>query len=192
MAESRLPHLIARSVTALVVIAFNLTVTAAWCQEHSDNEPMRVSHRPPESQLIPPPGTLMPIKVQLPKNAEVNTKVRLIGSRDGRFMDIAFPMGQFEEGSRPTFTIEIPAPTAAMTYNFIVHQPNGDLLLSEKFLIKRQCLVPTPASGQDDPPKEYKEQVSSLIAQARALERDNINLETALKLLDGLKKDLSE
>ena len=133
----------------------------------------------------------MPIRVRLSNSSDVATKIRLVGSRDGRFMDIAFPMGQFDESSQPVFTIDIPAPSVAMTYQFIVHQPNGDLTLSDKFLLKRSC-VQKAQEPQSEEPQEYRAQVVSLIGQARSLEKDNTNLEAAIKLLESLKKDLSE
>jgi len=146
-----------------------------------------------ESHELPPAGRLMPIAVQLENSSDVDIKIRLVGSRDGRFMDIAFPMGVLNTSDRPTYTIQIPAPVAAMTYQFITHQRSGDLTLSDKFTIKRTCIQNFKAEiSEGSPSAEYRKGMVSLVAKARSLERDTHNLETAIKLLDALKKDIPE
>ena len=135
----------------------------------------------------------MPVSVQLENSSDVDVKIRLVGSRDGRFMDIAFPMGVLNETDRPTYTIQLPAPVAAMTYQFVIHQKSGDLSLTDKFIVKRNCVqnykVEVPESL---PSAEFRKEVANLVAKARSLERDTHNLETAIKLIDTLKKDIPE
>jgi hypothetical protein len=154
---------------------------------------VRLQHQPTETHQLPQAGTLIPISVTLANSSDVDIKIRLVGSRDGRFMDIAFPMGVLNATDRPTYTINIPAPVAAMSYQFVVHQKSGDLTLSDKFIVKRNCVqnfkVEVPESI---PSAEYRKEVASLVAKARSLERDTRNLETAIKLLDSLKRDISE
>jgi hypothetical protein len=135
----------------------------------------------------------MPVSVQLENASDVDIKIRLVGSRDGRFMDIAFPMGVLNMSDRPTYTIQIPAPTAAMTYQFIVHQRSGDLTLSEKFTVKRNCIQNFRVDVPENlPSAEYRKEVATLVSQARSLERDTQNLDTALKLLEALRQDLPD
>lgn len=135
----------------------------------------------------------MPIAVQLENSSDVDIKIRLVGSRDGRFMDIAFPMGILNASDRPTYTIQIPSPVAAMTYQFITHQRSGDLTLSDKFTVKRNCVQNFKVEVPEGiPSAEYRKQMAGLVAQARSLERDTQNLDTAIKLLDALKKDIPE
>lgn len=154
---------------------------------------VRLKHQPVETHQLPAAGTLIPISVQLENSSDVDIKIRLVGSRDGRFMDIAFPMGVLNETDRPTYTLQIPAPVAAMTYQFVIHQKSGDLSLTDKFIVKRNCVqnytVEVPESL---PSAEFRKEVANLVAKARSLERDTHNLETALKLLDALKKDIPE
>jgi hypothetical protein len=154
---------------------------------------VRIQHRPLDVAQLPAAGTLMPISLQLENSSEVDTKIRLVGSRDGRFMDIAFPMGVLNMSDRPTFTINVPAPTALMTYQFIVHQPNGELSLSPKFTIQRSCIqnfrVDIP---EGEPSSQYRKEIATLMAKARSLERDTARLETAIKLVEALKRDLPE
>ncbi len=157
------------------------------------NPSVRLKHQPVETHRLPAAGTLLPISVQLENSSDVDIKIRLVGSRDGRFMDIAFPMGVLNETDRPTYTIQLPAPVAAMTYQFVIHQKSGDLSLTDKFIVKRNCVqnykVEVPESL---PSAEFRKEVANLVAKARSLERDTHNLETSIKLLDALKKDIPE
>ena len=42
------------------------------------------------------------------------------------------------------------------------------------------------------PSAVFRKEVANLVAKARSLERDTHNLETAIKLIDALKKDIPE
>jgi len=59
--------------------------------------------------------------------------------------------------------------------------------------VKRNCVqnykVEVPESL---PSAGFRKEVANLVAKARSLERDTHNLETAIKLLDALKKDIPE
>jgi hypothetical protein len=155
--------------------------------------PVILQHKPMESHQLPPAGTLIPISVSLANSSDVDIKIRLVGSRDGRFMDIAFPMGVLNETDRPTYRVNIPAPVAAMTYQFVVHQKSGDLTLTQKYIIKRNCVQNFKVEVPETiPSAEYRKEVATLVARARSLERDTRNLDTAIQLLDTLKKDIPE
>jgi hypothetical protein len=80
-----------------------------------------------------------------------------------------------------------------MTYQFITHQRSGDLTLSDKFIIKRNCVQNFKVEIPEGiPSAEYRKEMANLVANARSLERDTQNLDTAIKLLDALKKDVPE
>jgi hypothetical protein len=67
------------------------------------------------------------------------------------------------------------------------------MTLTPKYLIQRSCIqnfrVDLPDGQQS---KEYRREIATLIAKARSLERDTARLETAIKLIEALKKDLPE
>lgn len=173
--------------------ALALTSTIALVSADDTTTAVILQHKPTETHQLPPAGTLMPLVVSITNSSDVDVKIRLVGSRDGRFMDIAFPMGMLNETDRPTYTINIPAPVAAMTYQFVVHQKSGDLTLTDKYLIKRNCVQNFKVEVPDTiPSAEYRKEAATLVAKARTLERDTRNLETAIKLLDALKKDIPE
>lgn len=178
-------------ITSLAFGVLTLFSSHVLADEPKPN--VRIQHTPADTSQLPAAGTLMPITLQLENSSEVDVKIRLVGSRDGRFMDIAFPMGVLNMSDRPTFTINVPSPNAIMTYQFVIHQPNGEMTLTPKYLIQRSCIqnfrVDLPDGQQS---KEYRREIATLIAKARSLERDTARLETAIKLIEALKKDLPE
>lgn len=181
------------SVLGTAFAALTLFVTTAVALAEDASPPVILQHKPIETHQLPQAGTLIPISVSLANSSDVDFKIRLVGSRDGRFMDIAFPMGVLNESDRPTYTINLPAPVAAMTYQFVIHQKSGDLTLTEKYIIKRNCVQNFKVEVPETiPSAEYRKEVATLVAKARSLERDTRNLETAIKLLENLKKDIPE
>jgi hypothetical protein len=180
------------AATMLLVVGILLPSVSQSQQDDDSGEPIMVVHRqiPPES--ISQVGTPMSIQIELRNTYDIDAKVRLVGAKDGRFIDIAFPRGALNEADHPTFSIEIPSPIAAMSYQFVVHQRDGTLSSSKKFTIRRDCIqnfkVTVP---EGSPNSEFRKEVSSLISQAKILERDTISLESSLRLLDDIKSSLS-
>jgi hypothetical protein len=185
---------------ATLVFAFGflclttLMVAPAVGQQQDDATtlPITVVHRPPSVDRIPAIGTLMSIQVELRNTFDIESKIRLVGSKDGRFIDIAFPRGALNSADQPTFKVEIPSPIAAMTYQFVIHQRDGSLSASERFVIKRKCIQNYAVSVPEDAPNaEFRREVSNLVSQAKNLERDTASLESSLRLLEQIKSSLA-
>lgn len=149
-------------------------------------------HTPPVSSELPPVGSLMRLQVALINTTDIETRIRLIGSKDGRFIDIAFPTGALNNSDKPTFTVDIPSPIAVMSYQFIIHQRDGSLTSSRKFIVKRDCIqnfaVEVP---EDTSTTQFRREVASLITQAKIIERDNKSLDASLRLLEEMKASFS-
>ena len=176
----------------LCLNALVVSPTAGQQQDDATNLPITVVHRAPSVDTIPAIGTLMPIQVELRNTFDIESKIRLVGSKDGRFIDIAFPRGALNSADQPTFKIEIPSPIAAMTYQFVIHQRDGSLSASERFVIKRKCIQNYAVAVPEDAPNaEFRREVSSLVSQAKHLERDTASLESSLKLLEQIKSSLA-
>lgn len=186
-------HRISLAITGLLIAVATSLPSTAHTQSTNDAEPLiSVIHRPIASHAIPQIGTPMDIQVELVNTFDIDSKIRLVGAKDGRFIDIAFPRGALNAVDRPTFHIEIPSPVAAMTYQFIVHQRDGSLSSSERFSIKRECIQNFKVSVPEDAPNsDFKREVSSLVAQSKILERDTMSLEASLKLLEDIKSSLT-
>jgi len=180
------------AASMLLVVGILLPGVSQSQQDDDSGEPITVIHRPIPPESISQVGTPMSIQIELHNTYDINAKVRLVGAKDGRFIDIAFPRGALNESDHPTFSIEIPSPIAAMSYQFVVHQRDGTLSSSKKFIIKRDCIQNFKVSVPEDAPNsEFRKEVSSLIAQAKILERDTISLESSLRLLEDIKSSLS-
>ena len=178
------------TITVSVWLIYSSTLLSA--QDKTGPFRYEISHRVPEISAVPMAGALMPISVELINTREVEAKVRLVGSRDGRFMDIAFPIGALNKLDQPTYMLEVPAPLAAMTYQFIIHQPDGSLSTSAKYAIKRPCIQNfRVAVAKNDPNAKIKIILATLISRSKTLERENTNLETSLKILENFSANIN-
>jgi hypothetical protein len=150
-----------------------------------------VLHKSPDPKSIPLTSNWMPIAIELTNTKATDLKVRMVGARDGRFVDIVFPNGILNEEDRPLYQIEVPAPAATMSYQFIVHQPDGQLTTSNRFVVQRPCIqnfkVEVAGNSND---AEFRRQVGELVSKAKILERDRANFDAAAKILDELKKNI--
>lgn len=180
---------------AIVAAVGRVNVAYAEPEPTSTQSPskLQVGHRQPETAKVPLPGSPMTLTVELVNSRDVETKIRLVGSRDGRFMDIAFPLGALNKLDHAEFSVSIPAPLAAMTYQFIIHQPDGSLSTSARYLIKRPCIQNFRVEvSKDDPNARIKHELGTLIAKSKSLERDTQNLEAALKALKDITTSLNQ
>ncbi len=153
--------------------------------------PIQVVHRPPDLQNLPQVVPWLPVIVELRNTKDVALKIRLVGSRDGRLLDITLPRGNLNNQDYPEYRVEIPAPMAAMSYQFVLHQPDGTLATSQRFAIRRACVqnyrIEIPESGAD---VQFKRSVGELVSRAKSLERETIKLDASLKVLEELKKNI--
>lgn len=150
-----------------------------------------VLHKSPDPKSLPLTSNWMPIAIELTNTKATDLKVRMVGARDGRFVDIVFPQGILNEEDRPLYQIEVPAPAATMSYQFIVHQPDGELTTSNRFVVQRSCVqnFKVEVAG-DSSDAEFRRQVGELVSKAKVLERDRANFDAAAKILDELKKNI--
>jgi hypothetical protein len=150
---------------------------------------IKILHRPAKSESIPAIGNPMNINVELLNTTDVDANVRLIGSKDGRFIDITFPHGALNDFDRPVFELEIPSPVAAMSYQFVVKtQGSKGFTTSDRYILRRSCMQNFKVEVPDNEPNSaFRTEVSTMISQANLLERDTASLEASLKLIEELK-----
>jgi len=178
---------------ACVSVAIVSALPASAQDQPAARPTLSVRHRPAPITAVPIPGALMPITVELFNSKDIEAKIRLVGARDGRFLDIAFPMGMLNKQDNAEFTVQVPAPLAAMTYQFIVHQPDGSLTASARYMLKRPCIQNFKVEiAPDDPNARVKQELATLIAKSKSLERETTNLEASLKLLEDLSANLKK
>lgn len=173
------------------IFLFALPLHRVHAQEDV-KEKISLLHQAPSTNAIPPVGSLMRIQVELRNTVDITAKIRLVGSKDGRFIDIAFPKGALNSADHPTFFVEIPSPVAAMTYQFVVRQPDGSVTTSNRYVVKRNCIQNYAVDIPDTSGSAaYSREVAKLVARANELERDTASLEASLKLLEEMKASIS-
>jgi len=134
----------------------------------------------------------MQVRVETLNTVDITTKIRLVGAKDGRFIDIAFPRGKLNNADHPTYTVDVPAPIAAMTYQFVLHQPDGSITTSEKFIVKRPCIPHFKIAEPDNTSTAaYNKEIATLVARSKELELETSSLEASLKLAEEMRAALS-
>jgi len=133
----------------------------------------------------------MTISVSLENTRSTNLKVRLVGSRDGRYLDVMLPPGQFNVDDLPTYEVKIPAPAAVLSYQFIIHQPDGSLVPSKRFTVQRPCVQNYVVNVPDDRgDASFRREIAILVAKQHKLAQEVKSYEAALKIIDDLKASL--
>jgi hypothetical protein len=78
-----------------------------------------------------------------------------------------------------------------LSYQFVIHQPDGTLTSTPQFTLKRSCIQTFKVDVADtQKDSSFKRDVATLVAKARTLEQETSNLDTALRLLDEIKSNL--
>jgi len=157
-------------------------------QAAESSNSIELYHRVPDIKNLPAPATMMPIAVEVRNTKKTDLKIRLVASRDGKMIDLAMPQGVLNVQDVPVYQVELPAPLAYMTYQFVAQTEDGTLVTTRRFILRRNCIqkfqVNVPDTVGD---AEFRKNIADLVGKARSLERDTANYETALKLIDGLK-----
>jgi len=175
----------------LLPCVLDIIIPEALAQE--SQAPIQIVHSAPDLRLVETRQAWLPISVELRNTTDVNLTIRLVGSRDGRLLDLAFPKGALNANDNPRYEVEIPMPSAGMSYQFIVHRPDNTLVTSERFTIQRPCIQNFRTTvPEGSPDLEFKQKVGSLVSEVRLLEREISQLDAAHKALDELKRNIPE
>lgn len=130
----------------------------------------------------------MRLRVVLKNTTNIQTRVRLVGSKDNRFVDLAFPSGRINQHSRVEYSLEVPAPLVGMVYQIVVHQPDGAVTTSKQFSIRRNCIedfhIEIPATSNT---QKFKTEVATLVSTAKRLEHESYALEQALEIVTAME-----
>jgi hypothetical protein len=167
------------------ILGFSISGTS---EVTAQEKRIEIVHKPISANSLPTAAATMPIVVELRHTKAVDRKIRLVGTRDGKLLDIVFPSGTLNMSDAATYTLDVPAPIALMSYQFVVHQPDGSLTTTSRYVVKRPCIQTfkvDPAENQKD--GAFKREVGTLVSKSRTLEQETTNLETAQKLLEEIK-----
>jgi hypothetical protein len=177
---------------ALKALMSTLMTVCALSSSHAA-ESIQLVHSPLDARDLPTPGDFITMSVEVRNSRETNLKVRLAASRDGKLLDIGLPPGAFNESDIPVYRVQLPAPAAVMTYQFVVQDKDGGFTVSDRFVLRRSC-IPTyrfevPANAVD---AAFKQEVGTLMSKAKSLEATTQHYENALRLIDDLRGLLNE
>jgi hypothetical protein len=184
--SSRALALMQGSLIYLIAVTVN-GIDYSFAQEKN----IEVAHKPLSTKDLPSAAATMPIVIELRNTKATDRKIRLVGSRDGKLLDIVFPSGNLNMSDAATYKLDVPAPIALMSYQFVIHQPDGSLTTTGRYVVKRPCIQTfkvDPADNQKD--GTFRREVGTLVSKSRTLEQETANLEIAQKLLEEIKTQL--
>lgn len=151
------------------------------------------AHTPPRPQDLPYPGQSITLYAYLTNTRETRFPLRVSMSRDGRFEEVIAKDAYLDKEDRPTYEITVPAPVGEMTYQMFLVNPDGNILPSPRFAVRRSC-VPQVELAQGEVPADVQgvDRLRRLVAESKGLENDLSGYNQVLRLLGQLKGVLGE
>jgi hypothetical protein len=151
-------------------------------------KPVQVMHRPLEGNAIPQATLPMNIVAELKNSRQTDVTIRVVGSKDGRLIDIVMPKGELNTVDNAEYSLTIPAPVAVMSYQFVIHQPDGSVTTTKRFSIKRPCIQTFSVDEfKGDPDAEFKQKLGALVSELKTLESNTASYDEAFKILAEIK-----
>ncbi len=181
---------------SLFVVA--LLHTGASAETEDDKKPSQKDsaqsrigflHTPPKPESLPYPGQPMTISAGLTHTRETKFPMRIVLSRDGRFMELPSKEAYLDKYDRPIYEVSLPAPIAEVTYQMFVVAGEDQVMASPRYTVRRNC-IPQIALATGEVPAQVQgtERLQKLIQESRALENDLKGYEFSLELLEELIK----
>jgi len=150
-------------------------------------------HTPPRPQDLPYPGQTMTITAALTNTKETKLQVRVAMVRDGRFVEIPAREAYLDKFDRPIYEIPTIAPVGEMIYQLLLVQPDGAVVSSPRFAVRRAC-TPQVDLSEGNVPADVQgvERLRKLVIESKGLENDLNGYNQVLKLLGELKGVVGE
>jgi hypothetical protein len=145
-----------------------------------------IIHDPLLATELPAPGTPFQLKVKLTNTRDTDRHLSARISLDGRMHEVAPSKVFLDEYDQPTYEIDLFAPLADISYQFLLHNPDKSTALSDRYHMRRSCIPRVDTSGLDIEKARGEEKLATLIKTAEGLAREISSHETAQKLLDEL------
>lgn len=155
-------------IRALVICVLTLligTAQASFAQE------IQLFHTEPLEKDLPIPGHPLTLMVRTNRTQTFEWPLRALIVRDGRLMDILLKKGKLTSSEQPLFEIQVASPLRSLSYQFYMYSPEGKIVTSKQFQIKRSCTpsIQLAAPNQEDNLPDNPENLGIL---AESLERD--------------------
>lgn len=155
-----------------------------------------ILHQAPQLSEIPAPGKIITLNMMLKDQRDLDLRVEILVTRDGKLMALPYSRSYLNEQDFATYEFNIYAPLAEASYLFVVYPRDSEPRTSRKYVIRRACL-PKVDLTQLTPPlpdsqKGELDRMRELLDQAKGLETDLENYETALKLVKEIKAGVTQ
>lgn len=135
------------------------------------------------------PGSELVLHALLKGTKQTSLKMRCFFSRDGKLLELPLERSFRNAYDVPTYEFKTAAPLAGASYYFVLYRGSSLPLVSERYLMERECLPKIgltdlkPQSEEESPEKH----LLTVREQARGLEQDLADYETAARLVEELK-----
>lgn len=178
------------AITGLLLASILPLIPAAEAAEGASKaRPIKITHIAPRAKDLPAPGAPLKLSLQLEGVRDTERTVTAVVVQDGVMTKVAATGGFLNEYERPAFELALTAPLAELSYQFIVHSPDGTVTPSVRYSVRRPCLPEINLTKLDLPPEASgKERLTALVDSARGLEQDLDSYERALKTLGQLQE----
>ncbi len=185
-------HRVHRPTLVIALISIFLA-SAVAAQPKPTGAPVEIYAEQVGLQSLPAPGTPFIVKVKLSNTRETERRMRAFVVRDGRVTDIPPLKAYLDEYDMPTYEIQMHAPFAELSYQFVLYNPDGTFTSTPRFSVRRPCI---PFVDPDTIKLESKNQgearLESLVRLARSLESEVAAYDVATKLVEDLSQKFKE
>lgn len=147
------------------------------------------AHAPVTLSELPSPGKPVVLSVIMKKDViGVGMKVRALIARDGKLIEIQDVEPDLDSQDRAIFRFEVPSPLAEMSYQFLFNDKLGQGSSSKRYVVQRACVPNVQVTNIQKSGNTVvtKDDVGTLITQAKGLERDIDLYERTIKLLNEI------
>ena len=155
-----------------------------------------ILHQAPQPSQIPAPGKLLTLNMLLKDQRDLDLRAEILVTRDGKLMALPYSRSYLNEQDYATYEFNIYAPLAEASYIFVIYPRESEPSTSRRYVIRRTCL-PKVDLTQLTPPlpdsqKGELDRMRELLEQAKGLETDLQNYETALQLIKEIKVGVTQ
>lgn len=174
-----------KTVTAMVLAL--LWATAGHAQPAPSTLPVELYAEQIGLHELPAPGAAFIVKVKLTNTRETERRMRALVVRDGRVTDVPPLKAYLDEYDMPTYEVQMHAPFAELSYQFVLYNPDGTFSHTPRFTVRRPCIpFVDPDSIKLEPKNQGEARLESLVRLARSLESEVLSYDVAIKILEEL------
>lgn len=184
-------------IPILFLVVLTLAGSSSYAQEEAPGQeyvPRAISlyHSPPfTAEDLPNPGMPVELSVQLSNTRDTGAEMIALVVRDGALLQINPEKIYLNEYDNPEYIFNMHAPHGDINYQFLLFPKDSDPIISEKFILRRDCLPPIELVDIDVDSKAHgRELLIELVYRARSLEKEYRAYEEARALLTEVFQEL--